>query len=49
MQRITRAMEKFRADPDDPAAHVELSGRRDEIGRAEQETGPDAGRPGARR
>jgi signal transduction histidine kinase len=30
-------MERFRADPDDPAAHVEPSGRRDEIGRAEAE------------
>jgi len=37
MQRITRAMERFRADPDDPAAQVPLSGRRDEIGRAEAE------------
>jgi signal transduction histidine kinase len=37
MQRITLAMERFRADPDDPAAHVEPSGRRDEIGRAEAE------------
>jgi len=37
MQRITYAMERFRADPDDPAARVELSGRRDEIGRAEAE------------
>lgn len=37
MQRITRAMERFRADPDDPEAHVEPSGRRDEIGRAEAE------------
>jgi signal transduction histidine kinase len=37
MQRITRAMERFRADPEDPAAHVTLSGRRDEIGRAEAE------------
>jgi signal transduction histidine kinase len=37
MQRITVAMERFRADPDDPAAHVEPSGRRDEIGRAEAE------------
>jgi signal transduction histidine kinase len=37
MQRITRAMERFRADPEDPAAHVEPSGRRDEIGRAEAE------------
>jgi signal transduction histidine kinase len=37
MQRITRAMERFRADPDDPAAHLDPSGRRDEIGRAEIE------------
>jgi signal transduction histidine kinase len=37
MLRITRAMERFRADPEDPAARVPLSGRRDEIGRAEVE------------
>ena len=37
MQRITLAMERFRADPTDPAAHVNPSGRRDEIGRAEAE------------
>ena len=37
MQRITRAMERFRADPDDPRARVGLSGRRDEVGRAEGE------------
>jgi signal transduction histidine kinase len=37
MQRITFAMERFRADPDDPTARVQLSGRRDEIGRAETE------------
>ena len=37
MQRITYAMERFRADPDDPQARVPLSGRRDEIGRAESE------------
>jgi signal transduction histidine kinase len=37
MQRITHAMERFRADPDDPSARIELSGRRDEIGRAEGE------------
>jgi signal transduction histidine kinase len=37
MQRITRSMERFRADPEDPAARVALSGRRDEIGRAETE------------
>ena len=37
MQRITRAMERFRADPEDPEAKIEPSGRRDEIGRAEVE------------
>ena len=37
MQRITIAMERFRADPDDPTAHIEPSGRRDEVGRAEVE------------
>src|SRR5580692_10460449 len=37
MQRITRAMERFRADPDDPAARLAPSGRADEIGRAEAE------------
>ena len=37
MQRITDAMERFRADPEDPEARVPLSGRRDEIGRAEAE------------
>ena len=37
MQRITRAMERFRADPEDPSARLELSGRADEIGRAEAE------------
>jgi signal transduction histidine kinase len=37
MQRITFAMERFRADPEDPEARVPLSGRRDEIGRAETE------------
>ncbi|MEO8114070.1 MAG: HAMP domain-containing sensor histidine kinase [Phenylobacterium sp.] len=37
MQRITNAMERFRADPEDPQARVQLSGRRDEIGRAEAE------------
>lgn len=37
MQRITYAMERFRADPEDPQARVPLSGRRDEIGRAETE------------
>ncbi|HEY8574095.1 HAMP domain-containing sensor histidine kinase [Phenylobacterium sp.] len=39
MQRITYAMERFRADPEDPEATVEPSGRRDEIGRAEAELG----------
>ena len=37
MRRITLAMERFRADPDDPAAKVAASSRRDEIGRAEAE------------
>jgi signal transduction histidine kinase len=37
IQRLTGAMERFRADPEDPAAHVEPSRRRDEIGRAEVE------------
>jgi signal transduction histidine kinase/uncharacterized membrane protein YdjX (TVP38/TMEM64 family) len=37
MQRITRAMELFRARPEDPKARLKLSGRRDEIGRAEGE------------
>src|SRR5581483_7637032 len=37
MQRITYAMERFRADPEDEEAAVPLSGRRDEIGRAEVE------------
>ena len=37
MQRITYAMERFRAAPDDAEARVVLSGRRDEIGRAETE------------
>ena len=35
MQRITRSMERFAADPEDTAAHIEPSGRRDEVGRAE--------------
>ena len=37
IQRLTKAMERFRADPEDPSAHVDPSGRRDEIGRAEVE------------
>lgn len=37
MQRITTAMERFRARPEDPAARIPPSGRKDEIGRAEAE------------
>ena len=37
IRRITVAMERFRADPEDTAAHVAPSGRNDEIGRAEAE------------
>ena len=37
MQRLTSAMERFRARPDDPAARVAVSRRRDEVGRAEAE------------
>ncbi len=37
IQRITRSMERFRADPEDPAARLKPSGRHDEIGRAENE------------
>jgi signal transduction histidine kinase len=39
MQRITRSMERFRADPADPQAEMTPSGRHDEIGRAERELG----------
>ena len=39
MQRITASMERFRAAPEDPAARLKLSGRRDEVGRAEEELG----------
>lgn len=35
MQRITRSMERFAADPEDAEAHINPSGRRDEVGRAE--------------
>ena len=37
IQRITRSMERFRADPEDPTVRLKPSGRRDEIGRAETE------------
>ena len=37
IQRITRSMERFRVDPEDPGAHLAPSGRHDEIGRAEVE------------
>ena len=37
MRRITGAMERFRARPDDPQARLRPSGRDDEIGRAEVE------------
>ena len=39
MRRITLAMERFRADPEDPRARIPTSRRRDEIGRAERELG----------
>jgi hypothetical protein len=45
MQRITRAMERFRVDPEDDEARVQLSGRRDEIGRAETELARMQARP----
>jgi len=37
IRRITVSMERFRARPEDPAARLSPSGRRDEIGRAEAE------------
>ena len=37
IKRITVAMEQFRERPEDPSTRVPLSGRRDEIGRAEAE------------
>lgn len=37
IRRITEAMERFRAHPQDPKARLPVSGRRDEIGRAEVE------------
>jgi signal transduction histidine kinase len=35
--KLTKAMERFRADPESPEARIALSNRRDEIGRAERE------------
>ena len=37
IRRITESMERFAAHPEDPASRLPLSGRRDEIGRAEAE------------
>jgi len=37
IRKITESMERFAADPENPAARLALSGRRDEIGRAESE------------
>ena len=37
LDRTTGRATRFRADPEDPRARVELSGRRDEVGRAEVE------------
>ncbi|MBE7218739.1 MAG: HAMP domain-containing histidine kinase [Caulobacteraceae bacterium] len=37
MRRLVEAMQRFRARPDDPAARVAVSRRRDEVGRAEAE------------
>jgi signal transduction histidine kinase len=37
MRRVTRAIERFRADPEDPDARPEVTGRHDEIGRVEEE------------
>jgi signal transduction histidine kinase len=37
MQRITRSMERFRENPEDPKARIGPTGRHDEIGRAEAE------------
>ncbi len=39
MGRITQNMVAFRADPENPARIIALSGRRDEIGTAEEELG----------
>ena len=37
IRKITESMERFAAKPEDPAVRLRLSGRRDEIGRAEVE------------
>jgi signal transduction histidine kinase len=37
MRRLTESIERFRADPEDPEAAPARSGRRDEIGRIEEE------------
>jgi signal transduction histidine kinase len=37
MSRLTDAIERFRADPEDPHSGAEPTGRRDEIGRVEEE------------
>jgi signal transduction histidine kinase len=37
MRRVTRSIERFRADPANPDAAPEVTGRRDEIGRVEEE------------
>lgn len=37
MSRLTDAIERFRADPEDPHTAAEPTGRRDEIGRVEEE------------
>jgi signal transduction histidine kinase len=35
--RLTQSIERFRADPEDPTAAPQITGRRDEIGRIEEE------------
>jgi len=37
MRRVTRSIERFRADPSNPDAAPEVTGRHDEIGRVEEE------------
>jgi signal transduction histidine kinase len=39
MGRLTHSIERFRADPEDPTAAPHVTGRRDEIGRIEEELG----------